>query len=184
MEKLRAEAMEQEVYKGFGHAYWAFTKSDMTQTLSETTETDESQACEVFHLILTYAGLMQKPEAENGDKHQAAVNGLNGGGNKEEEDHVFLIQTVLDKAMKKDCLVNELFLQLIKQTTDHPEPNSRVNLRHWSLLALACSVILPVDKMVRKYLLAHLKKCSADFVTEEGKYARFAEKVSQQNVPN
>ena len=51
------------------------------------------------------------------------------------------------------------------------------NAKFRSLLALACSVILPVDKMVRKYLLAHLKKCSADFVTEEGKYARFAEKV-------
>ena len=77
---------------------------------------------------------------------------------EQEEDHVLLIQTVLDKAMKKDCLVNELFLQLIKQTTDHPEPNSRVNLRHWSLVALACSVILPVDKLVRKYLLAHFPK--------------------------
>jgi hypothetical protein len=67
----------------------------------------------------------------------------------EDDSHVVLIQTVLDKAMRKDCLVNEVFLQLIKQTTDHPEPNSRVNLRHWSLLALACSIILPVDKLVR-----------------------------------
>ena len=36
--------------------------------------------------------------------------------------------------------------------------------------------------MVRKYLLAHLKKCSADFVTEEGKYARFAEKCFHKTL--
>lgn len=178
MEKLRAEALaneQGEVYKGFSHAYWAFSKSDMPHTLSNMEDIDEDQALEVFHLILTYAGLM------------AASSGQPGGAppmlpkEPAEEDHVCLIQNVLDKAMKKDCLVNELFLQLIKQTTDHPEPNSRVNLRHWSLLALACSVILPVDKLVRKYLLAHLKKCSADFVTEEGKYARFAEKVNSMD---
>ena len=42
----------------------------------------------------------------------------NGGGPRvkdEDDSHVVLIQTVLDRAMKKDCLVNEVFLQLIKQ---------------------------------------------------------------------
>ena len=78
----------------------------------------------------------------------------------EDDSHVVLIQTVLDKAMRKDGLVNEVFLQLIKQTTDHPEPNSRVNLRHWSLLALACSIILPVDKMVSVYCLTPAFDCT------------------------
>ncbi len=178
-ERYRAETLaneQGEVYKGFSHTYWAFTKSTLGQTLSSMpAEADEMQALEVFGLILTYAGLVQTKEQAKQEQQGLPSPATNAS--REEEDHVFLIQTVLDKAMKKDCLVNELFLQLIKQTTDHPEPNSRVNLRHWSLLALACSVILPVDKMVRKYLLAHLKKCSADFVTEEGKYARFAEKV-------
>ena len=60
MEKLRAQQEEEVAYKGFNHAYWAFTKSDMSQTLSITTEADEASALEVFHLVLTYAGLMQQ----------------------------------------------------------------------------------------------------------------------------
>lgn len=52
-----------------------------------------------------------------------------------------------------------------------------MNLRHWALLTLLCSIALPQDKAIRKYLVAHLKLCSADIVSEEGKFARFAEKV-------
>ena len=51
-----------------------------------------------------------------------------------------------------------------------------MNLRHWSLLTLFCAVIPPTDKLVRKYLRAHLHKCSYDYVTEEGKYARYAQR--------
>lgn len=93
-----------------------------------------------------------------------------------EDEHVSLLQTILERCMCKESLLCELYLQLIKQTTDHPDPNSRVNLRHWALLSLACSVVLPPHKAVRRYLIAHLKRCSSDYVTEEGKYARFAEK--------
>lgn len=95
-----------------------------------------------------------------------------------EDEHVNLIQNIMERAMRKDTLLGELYLQLIKQTTDHPDPNSRVNLRHWALLSLACSVVLPPQRVIRKYLIAHLKRCSGDCITEEGKYARFAEKVT------
>lgn len=62
MEKYRAEALaneQGEVYKGHSHVYWAFAKAALQQTLSAMCEQDETQALEVFHLILTYAGLIQ-----------------------------------------------------------------------------------------------------------------------------
>lgn len=150
-----------ETYKGFPHAYWAFSRQPLTLCLSKLPDQEEHAMTQVFQAILTYAGLGQ-----SGETVQRA-----------EDEHITLIQSIMDRCMRKESLLNELYLQLIKQTTDHPDPNSRVNLRHWALLSLACSVIMPTLKGVRKYLVGHLKRCSGDYISEEGKYARFAEKV-------
>ncbi|KAJ8673469.1 hypothetical protein QAD02_004731 [Eretmocerus hayati] len=164
IEKLRQEAGnatdQGETYKGFHYGYWAFSRTPITQSLTKLPDAEEQVALNVFQLILTYAGLGQ-----NGDQVRRA-----------EDEHVNLIQTMMERCMRKESLLGEMYLQLIKQTTDHPDPNSRVNLRHWALLSLACSVILPPQKIVRRYLITHLKRCASDYVTEEGKYARFAEK--------
>lgn len=166
IEKLRAEhgvATIQdhgETYKGFPHAYWAFSRQPLPQSLTKLPDSEEEAMLKIFQTILNYAGLGQ-----SGETIQRA-----------EDEHITLIQSIMERSMRKESLLNELYLQLIKQTTDHPDPNSRVNLRHWALLSLACSVILPPLKVLRKYLIAHLKRCASDFITEEGKFARFAEK--------
>uniref|UniRef100_A0A1A9ZXJ2 Myosin motor domain-containing protein n=1 Tax=Glossina pallidipes TaxID=7398 RepID=A0A1A9ZXJ2_GLOPL len=165
LEKLRAEEGSNvqehgETYKGFHHSFWAFSRQQISQSLSRITDQDEAIMLQVFQAILTYSGL-----GISGDTIQRA-----------EDEHVTIVQSIMDKCMRKESLINELYLQLIKQTTDHPDPNSRVNLRHWALLSLACSVVLPPVKSIRKYLIGHLKRCASDYITEEGKFARFAEK--------
>ncbi|KAL1129897.1 hypothetical protein AAG570_012841 [Ranatra chinensis] len=163
LDKLRTEhgGMEHgETYKGYNIGFWSFSRQVLTQSLSKLPEVDEQTALHMFHLTLTYSGLGQ-----NGEVVRRA-----------EDEHINLVQNIMERAMRKDPLLGELYLQLIKQTTDHPDPNSRVNLRHWALLSLACSVVLPPQRAIRKYLIAHLKRCAGDCITEEGKYARFAEK--------
>ncbi|XP_041566031.1 unconventional myosin heavy chain 6 isoform X3 [Drosophila elegans] len=164
LEKLRSEQGSKvldhgETYKGFSHSFWAFSKQQISFCLSTIFDEDESIMVQVFDSILTFSGLGTSGEAIK----------------RAEDEHVRIVQSIMEKCMKKESLLNELYLQLIKQTTDHPDANSRVNLKNWALLSVLCSVILPSMKSIRKYLIAHLKRCSSDFLSEEGKYARFAD---------
>merc|ERR1719334_36976 len=67
LEKLRAEALtneQGEVYRGFPHTYWAFTRTLLQGTLTNMAEGDEVAAIEVFTLILTYSGLLTPPKQD------------------------------------------------------------------------------------------------------------------------
>jgi len=59
------------------------------------------------------------------------------------------------------------------------DPNSIINKRNWQLMAVATSCVVPSNSRVMKYLNCHLRKCSLDTTTEEGKYARYCNKVSR-----
>ena len=170
-----------EVLRNYTRQFWAYIKEPLTSSLLVISDPDlEGSAVTMFEQILSYSGLRSVSIASNGN------NSTTDSSNSDEEwcirstvteqNQVRAAQAILDKCLGGDADIvrNEFFLQLIRQTTDHPEPNSRVNIRHWQLLALACSLTQPSDRRVLAYLHSHLRRCALDQVTREGQYAQFA----------
>ncbi|XP_022710544.1 unconventional myosin heavy chain 6-like [Varroa jacobsoni] len=155
-----------EGYKSYGHEYWAFSRVPLGHSLLVISDPElEGTARRLFSCILIFSGLLEEDEDWHGQR-----------------DLIQMAQWIVECGMRRDTLLNELFLQLIKQTTDHPEPNSRANVRHWQLLALLCSLVLPTQKHVLHYLHAHLKHCAMDVVTEEGQFAQFSLKCLMRTM--
>lgn len=98
------------------------------------------------------------------------------------EDCVSMVQLVIQKCLERESLCNEFYLQLIKQTTDQPEPNGRINTQNWRFMCLICGVVVPRNRVILKYLQTHLRRCGMEPHTEEGKYAQFALQVCAQKV--
>ena len=48
-----------ENFKGFSHSFWAFTKSQLTQSLTKLPDHDEKLGLQVFSTILVFSGLIQ-----------------------------------------------------------------------------------------------------------------------------
>lgn len=94
------------------------------------------------------------------------------------DDCVTMVQLAIQKCLEKEALCNEFYLQLIKQTTDQPDPNGRINIQNWRFLCLVCGVVVPRNRVILNYLQAHLRRCGLDSHTEEGKFAQFAMQVN------
>ncbi|CAL8090863.1 unnamed protein product [Orchesella dallaii] len=172
LERTRQYAlMNEEQSQDYPNEFFCYSKHAISQSITNLTLELEPTAVWMFNQLLSFS---------SGQTQNSPVKG-EGGNNDVASAN--LLQAVFEKIWRSDPLINEFYLILIKQTSDHPEPNSRVNARNWGALSLVCSVIAPPDTCVRKYLNAHLKRCAiTDFVTEEGKYARFAEKCLQHTI--
>ncbi|CAL1545802.1 unnamed protein product [Lymnaea stagnalis] len=150
----------------FSVDFWSYTKTALKQSLTIILDPSlEEAALKMFSQLLIYAGI---EEAEDSN----------------ELEKMGMVQGLMQKCLESDFICNEFYMQLVKQTTDHPEtdssyllmtdPNSTVNCRSWQLMCVTASTLSPANMRVHKYVQCHLKKCSMDTTTEEGKYARFA----------
>nr|XP_014342722.1 PREDICTED: pleckstrin homology domain-containing family H member 3 [Latimeria chalumnae] len=93
-----------------------------------------------------------------------------------EQDPVPLIQGILQTCHDLWPLRDEIYCQLIKQTSGSPHPSSQANLRYWQLLTCMSCTFLPNNTVLR-YLRFHLERTQAQFPgTEIDKYAEFISK--------
>ncbi|KPM10210.1 myosin-VIIa-like protein 1, partial [Sarcoptes scabiei] len=172
---------QDEILRSYPRQFWAYIKEPLQSSLLVISDPDlEAAAVTMSEQILSYSGLRNDP---NKDRNSVNIQGSSSNeeewsvrSTQSEQNQIRAAQAILEKCLggDADILRNEFFLQLIAQTTDHPVPNSKVNIRHWQLLALACSLTQPSDRRVLAYLHAHLRRCALDQITREGQYAQFA----------
>uniref|UniRef100_A0A3P9AS45 Myosin X n=1 Tax=Maylandia zebra TaxID=106582 RepID=A0A3P9AS45_9CICH len=104
-------------------------------------------------------------------------------------DPVPIIQGILQTGQELKPLRDELYCQLIKQTTRPPQPGSPGNLCNWKILACMSCTFVPTRSILR-YLKFHLKRTHELFPgSEMDRYAAFAadslrKTRARENVPS
>uniref|UniRef100_A0ACB8ETR3 Uncharacterized protein n=1 Tax=Sphaerodactylus townsendi TaxID=933632 RepID=A0ACB8ETR3_9SAUR len=84
-----------------------------------------------------------------------------------------LVQGVLQTCLDLPPLVDEIYCQLVKQTTQPPVPGTSANLRYWQLLACMSCTFLP-SPPVQSYLQLHLQRTENQFPgSEMAQYGHF-----------
>ncbi|XP_059199790.1 unconventional myosin-X [Centropristis striata] len=104
-------------------------------------------------------------------------------------DPVLIIQGILQTGQELKPLRDELYCQLIKQTTRPPQPGSPGNLCSWRILACMSCTFIPTRSILR-YLKFHLKRTRELFPgSEMDRYAAFSldslkKTRARENVPS
>lgn len=92
-----------------------------------------------------------------------------------------IVQSLINRSMETPETIDELFLQLIKLTTNFPQADAAPCLEYWKVLAVACGCLIP-SAPVLSLLKAHLAKygaCPKYYHVDrkqESEYAKYAQK--------
>lgn len=85
-----------------------------------------------------------------------------------------LLQTVHDLRPLRD----ELFCQLIKQTSHPPKPAGTAHISGWRIIACMCCTFSPASRSILKYLKFHLKRTRELYPgTEMDRYAVYSQEA-------
>jgi len=114
-----------------------FSKKPLEKPLTTLPEKLQNEALEIFKSIQLYSNALV---------NQTAL-----------DYHVILAQNIAAKCLREAEFQNEMILQLIKQTTNHPYPNSGLTAQTWQLFAVLLGVFKPT-KLVHLYLFLQLKR--------------------------
>lgn len=76
-------------------------------------------------------------------------------------DLIPVIQGILQTGHDLRPLRDELYCQLIKQTTRPPEPGGPAHISGWRVIACMCCTFSPISRSILKYLKFHIKRSVA-----------------------
>ena len=160
---------------------WSFSKEMIFHSLLAVEEDQffEEDSLVLWSDLMTFAGI----------HHDASKKKEKEATSSDEASFALIIQDILSRAIENPLFKSELYLQLIKQTTDVPQADIAKALQYWKVLAIACWITLPDSTELLDYCKAHVRKYAFDSKIvngrkEENLMALYCYKALNRNLSN